>query len=183
MSDANQAKYSTGAMIFHWVIAILVIWNWRIAEAAEGAASRQEAIAIFADHKALGILILVLTAARLGWRLTHPVPALPDRYAGWEKTLSRVVHILFYVMLIGLPLGGWMANSLSGREIDFFGMFVIPALPVGVNEEAGKAVFDLHATGGKALLILVGLHIVGALKHTFVDKVGGLSRMLPFGKG
>ena len=62
-------------------------------------------MAIFADHKALGIAILVLSVGRLLWRWTHPVPPLPSDLAGWEKALARTVHVIFYVLLIGLPLG------------------------------------------------------------------------------
>lgn len=182
MTDTAARRYSTGAMIFHWVIAVAVIVNWRIAESAEHAEAVEDKVAIFADHKALGILILVLTLGRLAWRWTHPVPSLPSNTAKWEAVLARTVHIIFYVLLIGLPLGGWYANSLSGREIDMFGMFTIPPLPVGEDSEAAKAIFGLHASGGKAFLILIALHVLGALKHTFVDKNGGIFRMLPFGK-
>ncbi|TMM48999.1 cytochrome b [Qipengyuania marisflavi] len=180
-NTAAARRYSTGAMIFHWLIAILVIVNWRIAEAAEHAEMPAKA-EIFADHKALGIAILVLTLGRLMWRWTHPVPPLPSTLKAWEAKLARFVHILFYVLLIGLPLGGWLANSLAGRAVEFFGMFTIPALPVGSNEELGKTIFDLHATGGEIFIYLIGLHILGALKHTFFDKNGGIFRMLPFGK-
>ncbi|MBY6128258.1 cytochrome b [Qipengyuania aquimaris] len=182
MTDTEARRYSTGAMIFHWVIAVAVIVNWRIAESAEHAEAVEDKVAIFADHKALGILILVLTIGRLVWRWTHPVPPLPSDTAKWEAVLARTVHIIFYVLLIGLPLGGWYANSLSGREIDMFGMFTIPPLPVREDSEAAKAIFGLHASGGKAFLILIALHVLGALKHTFVDKNGGIFRMLPFGK-
>ncbi|MBT8427873.1 MAG: cytochrome b, partial [Erythrobacter sp.] len=177
MTDTAR-RYSTGAMIFHWVIAIAVIVNWRLAENAEHAEAIADKIAIFANHKALGILILVLTLGRLAWRWTHPVPPLPSNLARWEATLARTVHIIFYVLLIGLPLGGWMANSLSGREIDMFGIFVIPPLPIGENTEAAKAIFGLHATGGNVFIYLIALHILGALKHTFFDKNGGIFRML-----
>ncbi|MBX7456855.1 cytochrome b [Qipengyuania sp. 1NDH17] len=178
----NMARrYSIGAMIFHWVIAIAVIVNWRIAENAEHAEMPEKA-AIFADHKALGILILLLTVGRLLWRWTHPVPPLPSTLAKWEATLARGVHIIFYVLLIGLPLGGWFANSLAGREIDMFGFFTIPPLPVGDDPEAAKAIFGLHATGGSVFIYLIALHILGALKHTIFDKNGGIFRMLPFGK-
>ena len=179
---SNTARrYSIGAMIFHWVIAIAVIVNWRIAENAEHAEMPEKA-AIFADHKALGILILLLSVGRLLWRWTHPVPPLPSSLAKWEATLARAVHIIFYVLLIGLPLGGWFANSLAGREIDMFGFFTIPPLPVGDDPEAAKAIFGLHATGGSVFIYLIALHILGALKHTFFDKNGGIFRMLPFGK-
>ncbi|GAA4035129.1 cytochrome b [Parerythrobacter jejuensis] len=183
MTVTGRSKYSTGAMIFHWVIAVAVIVNWRFAEAAEHAATRELAAPIWANHKALGITILVLTLARLAWRLTHKVPPLPDTMKSWERVLSRTVHVIFYAMLIGLPIGGWLGSSYFGGGVDVFGLFSLPALPVGENPDAGKAIFGFHSTGGEILIYLIGLHILGALKHTFIDKSGGLSRMLPFGKG
>ena len=183
MDNVTSARrYSIGAMIFHWVIAVAVIVNWRLAENAHHAQSPADRTAIFADHKALGILILALTIGRLVWRWTHPVPPLPSDLAKWEKTLARIVHVVFYVLLIALPLGGWIANSLAGREIDMFGLFTIPALPVGDNPEVAKSIFSIHATGGSIFIYLIALHILGALKHTFFDKNGGIFRMLPFGK-
>ena len=180
MQTDNPARYSIGAMIFHWLIAILVIVNWRIAESAEHLEGAEKG-AVFANHKALGILILALTLGRIAWRFTHPLPRLPDNYAAWERVLARTTHVLFYVLLIGLPIGGWLANSLTGRTIDFFGMFTIPALPVGENKDLGGAIFDAHKTAGTIMIYLIGLHILGALKHTFIDKDLGLFRMLPFG--
>ncbi|GMM94066.1 cytochrome b [Qipengyuania sp. MTN3-11] len=177
-----KLRYSAGAMIFHWTIAVLVIWNWRLAENAEHAETREQAMAIFADHKAIGITILALTLGRIAWRLTHRMPALPATYAKWEWMLARGTHIVFYVLLVALPLGGWYANSLAGREVDMFGLFTIPPLPVGDNPDLAGSIFDLHGTGAMAMIYLVGLHILGALKHTFVDRDGGIFRMLPFGR-
>ncbi len=179
--NATARRYSVGAMIFHWTIAVAVIVNWRIAEAGEHAEMPAKA-EIFANHKALGILILLLTLGRLLWRWSHPVPPLPSDLAKWEAALARTIHIVFYILLIGLPIGGMFANSLAGREIDMFGFFTIPPLPVGENPEAAKAIFGLHATGGNVFIYLIALHILGALKHTFFDKNGGIFRMLPFGK-
>jgi cytochrome b561 len=180
MTDAAQNRYSKGAMLFHWVIAVAVIVNWRIAEAAEHAASREAAGAIMANHKALGVTILLLTLGRLAWRWTHPVPPLPG--AGWERILARTVHTLFYVLLIGLPLGAWIASSMARRGFEVFGLFQWPLLPLPENPDAAGAIFDLHAAGGTFLLLLVVLHVLGALKHTFINRDGGLPRMLPFGK-
>jgi cytochrome b561 len=181
LTTTERSRYSTVSMVFHWTIAIAVIVNWRIAEAAEHAAGPARG-AIFADHKALGIAILVLTLGRIAWRLTHPMPALPRNYAPWETILARTTHVLFYVLLIGLPLGGWLANSMTGRDIDFFGLFTIPPLPTGENKALGGAIFDAHAAGGTFLLALIALHVLGALKHTFIDRDGGIFRMLPFGR-
>lgn len=181
MTETGRSKYSTGAMIFHWLIAVLVIVNWRIIEAAEHLPDAEKG-ALVGNHKAIGITILVLTLGRLAWRLMHKVPPLPDTMAAWEKVLSRTVHIIFYVMLIGLPLGGWLAGSFAGKDISYFGAFTIPALPVGENFDMAKAIIGFHKTGGEVMIYLIGLHILGALKHTFIDKSGGLARMLPWGK-
>ena len=97
MSDTNARRYSTGAMVFHWVIAVLVIANWQIAERAE-ALDMPAKIEMFGYHKAVGIMILVLTLGRLLWRFTHPVPPLPATISGsacspfrrcrWARTVT-----------------------------------------------------------------------------------------------
>ncbi|QPC99641.1 cytochrome b [Qipengyuania soli] len=181
MNTTAARRYSIGAMIFHWLIAILVIMNWRIAETAHHLKGADQ-MAVYGYHKAWGMLILALTVGRLLWRWTHPVPPLPADLKPWEAKLARAVHIIFYVLLIGLPIGGWLATSFGARPIDFFGMFTIPTLPVGENKELSHTIFEAHATGGSIFIYLIALHILGALKHTFFDKNGGIFRMLPFGK-
>lgn len=181
MNDQAQARYSTGAMLFHWIIAILVIVNWRIAEAAEHLEGAEKAATI-APHKAIGITILVLTILRLLWRLTHKAPPMSDLIPKWQRALSKAVHIIFYVLLIGLPIGGWLAGSFASMPIDYFGLFTIPTLPVEQNYDTAGAIIKQHAFGGEVLIYLVALHILGALKHTFIDKVNGIGRMLPFGR-
>lgn len=180
-TTTSGRRYSVGAMIFHWVIAVAVIVNWRIVEAAEHLGDAEKA-PLMANHKALGITILLLTIGRLLWRWTHPVPPLPSNLANWERVLARTVHVIFYVLLIGLPIGGWLAGSFFGLGVDVFGIFSLPALPVGENPDAGKAIIGFHKTGGEVFIYLIALHILGALKHTFFDKNGGVFRMLPFGK-
>lgn len=179
--DPARRRYSGVAMAFHWAIAILVIMNWQIAERAHqfDGPLRGE---IMGYHKAWGMLILALTLGRLGWRLAHPVPPMPAHYANWERMLARTVHVIFYVLLIGLPLGGWLASSFAGRPVDFFGLFTIPSLPVGKNDGTAKAIFELHETGGMFLIYLAGLHLLGVVKHLVVDRDGELFRMLPFGR-
>ena len=176
----SDRRYSMGAIVLHWLIAIAVIVNWRIAEAAEHA-PEAEAGAIMSNHFALGITILVLTVLRLAWRLVKKPPPLASHLAPWEKALARVTHTAFYVLLIGLPLGGWFAMSSFGRGVPIWGLFDLPALPVPNDPATGEAVFEAHAAGGTIMLVLIALHILGSLKHMFVDKDGNLWRMLPFG--
>lgn len=181
MNLAAQTRYSLVAMLFHWLIAILVIVNWRIAEGAEGLEGAAKSAAI-APHKAIGITILVLTILRLLWRLSHKAPPMSDLIPGWQRILGKTVHVIFYVLLIGLPIGGWLAGSFASIPVDYFGIFTVPMAPVEQNYDTAGAIIEQHKLGGEVLLILVALHILGALKHTFIDKVNGIGRMVPFGR-
>lgn len=180
MQETSQSRYSVGAMLLHWAIAIAVIINWRLAETAHELPKAEQAWWM-GQHKALGITILALTLLRLVWRLIHPVPPLQASLAKWERTLARSVHMIFYVLLIGLPVGGWLATSYFGKGVDMWGLFTLPALPVGNSPDTGKQIFELHHTGGSIMIYLIGLHVLGVVKHTFWDKAGTLWRMLPFG--
>lgn len=176
MSEAVARRYSTGAIIFHWLIALSVIVNWRIAESAEHLKDAERA-EVMANHFALGMVILVLTIGRIIWRLTHTPPPLPDSLKPWEKLLAKGTHAIFYILLIGLPLGGWIGLSGYDAAINFWGMGELGALPVGFGQETGHEILELHATGGSIMIYLMFLHILGALKHSFIDKVPSLSRM------
>lgn len=179
-SFAMPSRYSLGAIILHWAIAIAVIVTWRVAESAEHVSEAEEA-AIMNNHMALGMIILVLTALRLVWRLTNRQPAFPADLARWERAGARVVHVAFYVLLVGLPLMGWIGGSMEGSAIDVFGLFTIPALPLAANRGLGHEVLEVHGSLGEIMLYLIVLHVLGALKHHFIDRNGELYRMLPFG--
>ena len=172
--------YSPGAMTLHWAIAIAVIVNWRLAEAAEHA-PRDQQLAVLGPHMATGILVLVLTLLRLVWRLGHTPPPLQQGLAKWEVVLAKSVHFIFYVLLLALPLMGWIGTSMQGHPIDFFGLFTVPMLPTAADDRGGEELLELHGTMGTIMIYLIGLHILGALKHHFWDKSGALWRMLPFG--
>ena len=180
MNTDSISKYSKGAIAFHWIIAILVIANIGLAMLTED--MTREARGPYMDlHKAFGICVLFLSLARLGWRWTHPKPALPASLAGWEITLSKITHFLFYLLMIGLPLGGWLWMSTYGPQaaISIFGLFDMPVLPVEGNKALGDFIHEGHEVGGKVMLILIILHIFGALKHQFIDRMPFIQRMWP----
>jgi cytochrome b561 len=168
-------------MVLHWLIAIAVIAQWRIAESAEHAASEAAGREIMANHFSLGVVTLLLVLLRLGWRVIKPNPPLAAHLATWERLLSKTTHTLFYILLIVMPLAGWLAMSKYGSPVSVWGLFSLPALPVAPDPEGAKAIFGTHALAGTVLLGLVVLHILGTLKHTLIDRDGNLFRMLPFG--
>ena len=173
-------RYSGLAMLLHWAIAILVIVNWRIAEAAEGLPDEARG-EIMANHFSIGVTILVLILLRLAWRVMNPPPPLAAHLATWERVLAKTTHTLFYFLLIVMPLAGWTAMSSFGRGVSVWGLFELPPLPVSENMDRGRAIFEAHATAGTVLLVLIAIHVLGTLKHTLIDKDGNLFRMLPFG--
>jgi cytochrome b561 len=176
----ERHRYSPPAMILHWLIAIGVIANWRIAAAAENAPEADRAAAM-APHFSLGVTILLLVLVRLAWRLIHPPPPLAAHLATWERVLAKTTHTLFYVILIAMPLAGWLAMSSFGSGVNVWGLFDLPRLPVSESFERGETIFGLHATAGMVVLGLLAVHVLGSLKHTLLERDGNLFRMLPFG--
>ena len=181
MERVSDNRYSGVAMALHWLIAIGVIVQWRIAEAGEHAATEAAGREIMRNHFSLGATLLVLVLLRLGWRLARPNPPLAAHLSAWERWLAKVTHTLFYLLLIAMPLAGWLAMSKFGSGVDVFGLFSLPAMPVAEDPEGAKEIFGLHATAGITLLAITAIHILGTLKHTLIDKDGNLFRMLPFG--
>jgi cytochrome b561 len=182
MSLNPATKYSGFAMLLHWLIAVLVIVQWRISEAAEEAATREAGSAIMANHFALGVVIFAVVAVRLVWRQVSPPPPPVAGHAPWERTFAKLVHFAFYALLLVMPVAGWIALSSFGEPINVWGMVSLPALPVPQDPELGEAIFEMHGASGVTLLVLIALHAAAALKHTLADKDGTLYRMLPFGR-
>ena len=171
-------RYSTVSLTLHWLIAALVLTQVLLIaahEVTEGPLSRE----FVQVHKSVGLSILVLTLGRVGWRIANPAIPLPDM-PRWQKLLARATHVLFYVFLIAMPLVGWAASSAGGREIHWFGLFEWPLLPIGGGREMAGKLMDLHEIAAKALIALIVLHIVGALKHQFIDRDNVLHRMIPW---
>src|SRR3546814_11623991 len=102
-------------------------------------------------HKALGVTILVLTIVRIVWRLGHKVPPLPDAVPAWQRPLSKIVHFLFYALLILLPLSGWLWMSAADRPIDYFGLFDLPSLD-RKSVVLGKSVSVRVGLGGRRII-------------------------------
>lgn len=182
MSTSDKAaRYTRGAIILHWLIALLIIGNFIGAWIAEDL-PRDERMVIMGYHKATGIVILLLTLVRIGWRLANRPPALVDTLKTWEAALARVTHLLFYVLMLAVPLAGLGLHSAysQGKPVSLFGLIDFPALPVGTDKPTIGLFHDLHEVTATAMLVLFGLHVAAALKHQFLDRDGTLARMVPF---
>ena len=173
------SKYSKGAIALHWLIAILVIANFVLASMAEDL-PREAQGALMSPHKAIGISILFFSVLRLAWRLTNKPPALPAAIPAWQSTLGRIVHLLFYFLIIAVPFSGWLMASAHPQAppVDFFGLFDA-TLPVDQSKALAGVGHEAHEILTKPLFILILLHIIAALKHQFADKLPFVQRMWP----
>lgn len=179
LSDPAGARYSRVAVIFHWLIALLIVANVAGAWLSEDMAKPDRA-AIMALHKASGIVILLLTLARIGWRLAHKPPPVVETLKAWEAALARVTHWLFYFLMLALPLTGWAMVSGRGKPISIYGLFAMPALPVGPDKATSGMFREMHEVLGNLIVALFVLHVAGALKHQFFDRDATMRRMVPF---
>ena len=183
--DAAQARYSLVAILLHWTIAAAILMQFILSTRMHG--RTPEAFALFQLHKSIGITILVLSLLRLAWRLTHRPPPEPP-LASWERALSRIVHFGFYVIMIAMPLTGWLMVSTSRLAVPtvLYGIIPWPHLPgAAALAPAQKALaHEAGETGHYVLAItalgLLALHVAGALKHQlFGANEPVLSRMVP----
>jgi cytochrome b561/polyisoprenoid-binding protein YceI len=191
MPSPAAQRYTAVAIILHWLIALSIVSligvGWYMGDMAPGA----DQFAVIQLHKSFGITVLVLSVARVVWRLMNPPPPEPPM-PGWQALASRLVHISFYVLIIAMPLTGWIMVSASpaGIGTKLFGVMEWPhipglsTLPHETKEQLHDPLEFVHSKLAWVIIVLLGLHVAGALKHQFIDRDGLLARMLPglFGK-
>ena len=134
--------------------------------------------ALKAWHFMLGLSVFVLAWVRLAVHLAGPVPAIVPEPSRWVSLSGKLIHAALYVLMIGLPLAGWLILSASGKPVPFFGL-QLPAL-VGENKALADVFKEIHETGGTVGYFLIGLHAAAALFHHYVVRDNTLRRMLPF---
>ena len=182
-------RYNGVAMALHWVIAILLIsmvfWGWWMEDLREGALTGEVAFEkvefAYNWHKTAGILILLLSLARLAWRFINPPPPLSPNLKPYEKFGAHGVHIAFYGVMIGAPIMGWVTASAGQFPSKLFNSdLLLPRLPVPQNEDLEALAGSLHGMSGWIIFALLALHVGAALKHQIIDKDGNLARMIPF---
>lgn len=184
---AGGARYSALAIALHWTIALAIVLQVVLAGRMEGPPSPMT-FAVTQLHKSVGVTILLLSLARLAWRLMNPPAPLPATMPRWEQTLSKVVHWGFYGIMIGMPLTGWLMVSASRIAVPtlLYGVVPWPHVP-GVAELAPaakhvwfKVAQNSHHLLAKGLYGLLALHVAGALKHQLFSRDEPvLSRMAP----
>jgi cytochrome b561 len=170
--------YPGTSKLLHWLIAACVLTTAPVAITMTRIGDGANKDALYNFHKSLGVLILTLMLLRLANRLIAGAPVPDPAIEPWQRTLSATVHTTFYVLLIAMPVVGYIANSAFGASTPFFGLFTLPAI-IGQNEALATPLFTLHRWVGYLLILLVLTHVSAALYHHFVRGDHVLQRMLP----
>ncbi len=193
----TPSRYTKTAIILHWLIAIFIalmfglgwfmaelpkeapkqlaydlfdlgVYTWQLAEEASPRTF------YFNLHKSLGLTVLALIVLRVLWRITHTPPAALSSYKAIEKKVATATHHSLYLLMLAVPVTGLIMAINSKYGVKWFGIDVI----AGLDNKPVRDFFECtHEFVGIVLLVLIGIHLLGALKHKFIDKDDTMSRM------
>lgn len=193
----SASRYTKTAVILHWLIAISILTmfalGWFMADLPKEVPKQSvfdmfdlgiytwntaEAISprsfYFNLHKSIGVTVIGLILLRILWRVTHKPPALLTSYKVWERKMAAGAHHLLYLLMVALPVSGLIMAIYSKYGVKWFGLPFIGGLDNNPMREIYK---EAHELIGIVLLVILALHVLGALKHKFVDKDDTMKRM------
>lgn len=173
----NNDAYGIVHKILHWLIAILVfglfaLGLWMV-DLDYYSAWYKTAPDL---HRSFGIVVVALMIVRLVLKQVRKGPLPLESHSAWERLLAKVVHCLLYVLVISMFISGYLITTVKGQGLDFFSLFTIPATIEDV-ENLDDIAAEVHELAAFTIIGLVGLHVLGALKHSFIDRDGTLRRM------
>ena len=175
----STARYAAPARGIHWITValvgvIIVLGLWIAYFRPEEEAFK---LRLYNVHESLGVIVWLLTLVRLAYRRRHPPPPLPADTTVVIRVVAHASHIALYVLLLTLPVIGFLATNAWGFPLSVFGALPLPS-PVGKDEELAKILALLHRIGALSIIALIGAHVAGVIYHTFIRKDGLLRRML-----
>ena len=176
----TEKSWGLVSILFHWVMAVLFLGQFWLGWYMLGVKDMLLQYNLYQWHKSFGFAILGLAVLRLLWALMSKRPAAPASMPEAERQLSRATHAVFYMLLLVVPLTGWAVVSTSPLPIAtwFFGLFVIPSLPLNVSLHSEQIWTSIHSFLAYTAIFLAGVHILAALRHHFHNKDDVLVKML-----
>ena len=174
----HGARHAPAMIALHWLMLQLVLLAYLCIELRvlfeRGTPEREF---MRAAHASIGLTILVFALLRLAIRWRVGVPPVAVIQPAWRRLAARASHALLYLLMIGMPLAGWLLLSLRGDPIPYFGLDLPPL--AAENEVLAKRLRAWHGNAGRAGYLLIGLHAAAALAHHYLWRDGTLRRMLP----
>ncbi|QEL55977.1 cytochrome b [Chromobacterium paludis] len=175
----TQKRYTTTAIFLHWLMALMLICLFGVGFYMHGLSLSPFKLKIYSWHKWGGVSVFLLVWLRLAWRAGHRPPALPATMGAAVRGLAHAGHAMLYLLMIAIPLSGWLMSSAKGVQTVYFGVLPLPDL-IAPNPGLGHSLNALHRALNYLLAATVIGHVGAALKHHLIDKDDVLGRMLPW---
>ena len=173
-----NTHYTRTAKGLHWLMAVIFFGLLALGFYMADLPLSPQKLKFYSWHKWAGVTVFALVWLRLAWRVTHRPPALPASMAKSMQLAAHAGHLLLYVLMIAIPLSGWLMSSAKGFQTIYFGILPIPDL-LDKNKELGDLLALVHQSLNILFIVVLVGHIGAALKHHFIDKDDILTRMTP----
>ena len=171
-------RYNRTAIFLHWLVGLGILGTLGLGLYMVDLPFSPAKLQIYSWHKWAGMTLLFLAVVRLAWRLSHPAPALPDTMGPLSRLAAHAGHWVLYILMLAIPLSGWLMSSAQGFSVVWFGVLPLPDL-VTKNLELGEWLNSTHLILNYTLIATLIGHIGAALHHHFIKKDTVMSRMLP----
>jgi cytochrome b561 len=181
MTLRNTAdRWGVVSQALHWLIVLLILGQGIVGLLMGEMANGPDKIQVYALHKSSGLTILALVVLRLLWRLVagrpEPVPGTP----AWQERVAQLTHGLLYLLLLAMPLSGWVFNSAAGFPLQWFWLFNLPAI-AGQDQALRELAGTAHEWLFWTLVAVATVHAAAAFYHHLFLRDATLARMLPRG--
>lgn len=176
--ELQMRSYNGVAKTLHWLVFALMSGAFAVGFYMHDLPLSPTKLQLVSWHKWTGVTIFMLVMLRLTWRLMNPPPPLPSHMSNLERAAAEGMHRLLYILMLAMPLSGWLMSSAKGFQTVWFGIVPLPDL-LSKNPPLGKALSEVHETLGFIILAFVAVHVLAALKHHLIDRDDVLARMTP----
>ncbi|HJW55149.1 MAG TPA: cytochrome b [Burkholderiaceae bacterium] len=174
-----MTRYTRTAILLHWLSAALIVSGFVLGVTmVDIPGLTPTKLKYFSWHKWIGVTVLGLACARLLWRLAYPAPTYPQTMPHWQQKAATALHVMLYVLLFAVPVSGYFYSLAAGVPVVYLGVIPLPVL-MDANPALKPVLKQVHYLLDMTLLAAVGLHVLAALKHQFIDRDGVVKRILP----
>jgi cytochrome b561 len=173
-----DAHYTATAKVLHWFMALLILGLLALGFVMTEMPLSPQKLQVYSWHKWAGVTVFALLLVRVTWRIAHRAPPLPWQMGKMQQVAAHLGHIALYVLMLALPISGWLMSSAKGFQTVWFGVLPIPDL-LAKDKALGESLAELHESLAWVLVLMLVFHVLASLKHHFIDKDDILTRMLP----
>jgi len=167
--------YGLVTKLLHWVMAGLFIGMFIVAYVMTYISKSDFRMSLYDLHKATGLLLFALVVLRVGWRYCNIQPVTPEERSSWRQLAKLCIVFAFYILMIVMPLSGFLTSTAGGHAITFYGLFTIA--PLAQNAAVSAFFSGAHEWLSYGLIACFSVHVAAALYHHFLLRDNVLRRM------